>query len=244
MSLTTVDIVVPVLNEETALPTCVETLAKEFVESSDREWRIVIADNGSTDTTLQKAAELSKKFPMTRLVSLPQPGRGRALRKVWSESKADVCCYIDVDLSTDLEALAPLVEAVVEGGFDVATGSRLTRTSSVKGRSLLREFLSRSYNFLVRLLFPGIPISDFQCGFKAINRRTADQILPVVKNEAWFFDTELLIIADRNGLRITEIPVSWKDDPDSRVRVFNTIIEDLRGLTRLKLRGVPILPEE
>jgi glycosyltransferase involved in cell wall biosynthesis len=234
----TVDIVIPVLNEERALPGSVRKLL-EFVEKNpERNWRVVIADNGSTDRTPEVGGELANTFASVRVVRLEQRGRGRALKRAWLESDADVCCYMDVDLSTDLGALPQLVSAVCEEGFDVAIGSRLLTDSEVVGRSLKREITSRGYSLLFRTMFQ-TSFRDAQCGFKAIRSDVARSVVPLVEDTGWFFDTELLIIARHSGYRIKEIAVHWEDDPDSRVKVLKTAWEDVKGLLRLRFGGIP-----
>ncbi len=237
----TVDVVIPVLNEERALPGSIGKLRAFLDSHPGRDWRIVIADNGSTDGTLEIARDLARSVPSLSVTRLEQRGRGRALKKTWSESNADVCCYMDVDLSTGLDALPTLVDAVAEEGFDVAIGSRLLPGSEVVGRTLKRELISRGYSLLFRTMF-GTVFRDAQCGFKAIRTDVARAIVPLVRNTGWFFDTELLIIAQRSGYRIRELPVHWEDDPDTRVKVFSTAWEDVKGLLRLRFGGVPTAP--
>jgi glycosyltransferase involved in cell wall biosynthesis len=232
-----VDIVIPVLNEEEGLPKSMMVLS-EFLRDNllNNPWRIVIADNGSTDGTRSVSEMLSKKYPGVSYVYIPQRGRGRALKTVWLESNADMLAYMDVDLSTNLSFFPKLVQAVEEG-YDVAIGSRLMSGAKVT-RSFKRELISRSYNLLIKSMF-FVPFQDAQCGFKVINRRTAQALVPLVRNNHWFFDTELLIIAAKRGFRIKEIPVEWVEDPDSRVKVVGTALEDIRGLMRLRFGGIP-----
>ena len=237
---TTVDIVIPVLNEELALPSCIEKLLAFTADCPEREWRIVVADNGSTDRTTDIASALSETHSNISLSRLEQRGRGRALKKAWGESNADVRLYMDVDLSTDLKALPPMVAAIADDGYDVAIGSRLTKGSEVVDRTLKREITSRGYNFLIHLFFPLTKWKDAQCGFKAISRRTAEKVLPLVKDNAWFLDTELLLLAGKAGYDIKEIPVHWEDDPDTRVKIVSTAWEDVKGLLRLRLKGRPV----
>jgi glycosyltransferase involved in cell wall biosynthesis len=233
-----VDIVIPVYNEEHSLPRCVATLIP-FCRShlGDYDWRVVIADNGSIDGTLRVAEELvSENADYLRVVHLDEKGRGRALKRTWSESDADIRTYMDVDLSTDLVHLPELVDAVRDGS-PVATGSRLRRGARTT-RSAKREVISRIYNLIIRAVFWS-SFSDAQCGFKAVDRRTAETLVPLVQDDNWFFDTELLILAERNGFGIADIPVSWEEDPDTRVKVISTALEDLKGLARLRFGGVP-----
>ncbi|MEE8363261.1 MAG: dolichyl-phosphate beta-glucosyltransferase [Dehalococcoidia bacterium] len=233
-----VDIVIPVLNEEAALPRCIGTLEEFVAGHPGREWRFTVADNGSTDRTLDVAAELAAGTPGMRVMRLEQRGRGRALKKAWLESDADVRCYMDVDLSTSLDALPPLVAAVAEDGYDIAIGSRLLRESEVVGRTLKREITSRGYSLLFRTMFM-TPFRDAQCGFKAISREAAEAVLPLVRDTGWFFDTEMLIVAVRSGYRVRELPVRWEDDPDTRVKILATAAGDVKGLLRLRFGGVP-----
>ncbi len=233
----TVDFVIPVYNEEHDLPRSIDILSKYLRENLlQNPWQIIIADNGSTDNTRAVADMLATRHTSVVSVHIPQKGRGRALRQVWMESSADILSYMDVDLSTDLSHIPQLVGAIEEGA-DLAIGSRLSKNSRVT-RSLKREFISRSYSALIRMMF-FTPFRDAQCGFKAVTRRAAQAIIPQVQNNNWFFDTEMLIIAAKNGYRIREIPVKWDDDPDSRVRVIATAWEDIKGLMRLRFKGVP-----
>jgi glycosyltransferase involved in cell wall biosynthesis len=220
-----------VFDEQAVLARSIRRLHDHLCDHMPFAWRIVIADNASTDETPRIAAALAADLPGVKLLSLAQKGRGRALRAAWLASDADVVCYMDVDLSTDLRALLPLVAPLVSGHSDVAIGTRLHRGSQVV-RGARRELISRSYNRLLRLTL-GARFSDAQCGFKAMRTSAARQLLPAVRDEAWFFDTELLMLAQREGLRIHEVPVDWIDDPDSRVDVVRTALDDLRGIARL-----------
>ena len=235
---TSVDIVIPVYNEEHSLPRCIGTLVP-FCEANldGYEWRVVIADNGSTDRTNQVADDLRRERPeRLRVLHLEKKGRGRALKRAWSESDADIRMYMDVDLSTDLGHLRELIDSV-RNGSPVATGSRLKRGARTT-RSPKREIISRIYNLIIRSAFWS-SFSDAQCGFKAVDRRAAEDLLPLIRDDNWFFDTELLILAQKNGYPIADIPVRWEEDPDTRVKVVATAIEDLRGLARLRFGGVP-----
>jgi putative flippase GtrA len=231
MTVLQVDIVVPVRNEEHDLAPSVRRLAGYLSESFPFSARITIADNGSTDATWAIADQLARELPQVRAVRMELPGRGRALRAIWSQSEAEVLAYMDVDLSTDLNALLPLVAPLLSGHSDVAIGTRLARGSRVI-RGPKRELISRSYNLLLRTLM-GARFSDAQCGFKAIRRDQARALLPLTQDTAWFFDTELLVLAERAGLRIHEVPVDWIDDLDSRVDIVATALADLRGMARL-----------
>jgi glycosyltransferase involved in cell wall biosynthesis/putative flippase GtrA len=228
------DVVVPVYNEETALAASIHRLHRHLTDSFPYPVRITIADNASIDETPRIAAELAAELSDVRVVRLEQKGRGRALHHVWSESDAQVLAYMDVDLSTDLAALAPLVAPLISGHSDLAIGTRLGRGARVV-RGAKREFISRCYNLILRSTLSA-RFSDAQCGFKAIRADVAERLLPHVADTGWFFDTELLVLAERSGLRIHEVPVDWVDDPDSRVDIVATAAADLRGVGRL-LRG-------
>ena len=234
----TLDVVIPVLNEERALADSVNALAAFLSNNlNDYEWAIVVADNGSTDATPSICQSLSEQDSRVRHVRLEQRGRGRALKRAWAESDADIVAYMDVDLSTDLSALPQTIAAVDDEGYDIAIGSRLKRGTQVIGRSFKRELISRSYSLIFRAMFLA-GFQDAQCGFKAVSRRAADDVAPLVVDNGWFFDTEMLLIAEKNGYRIKEIPVKWTDDPDSRVKIISTAWEDIKGLLRLRFGGL------
>lgn len=236
-----VDIVIPVYNEEHVLARSVSTLRAFLRDNLAHTWRVVVADNASTDGTLRVAQALAEQYPgEVAIVNLPQKGRGRALRAAWLGSEADVLAYMDVDLSTELSALPPLVDAIAVGGYDVAIGSRLARGAQTT-RSLRREVISRVYNLLIKAVH-FTRFSDAQCGFKAISRQAARELVPLVKSEEWFFDTELLILAEKGGYRIKDIPVRWVEDPDTRVKIASTVSEDIRGLLRLRFSRIPKRP--
>jgi putative flippase GtrA len=226
-----VEIVLPVRNEDRDLVPSVRRLHDYLSGRFPFSTRITIADNGSTDGTWVQARLLAAELPGVRAVRLERPGRGGALRSIWSASDADVCGYMDVDLSTDLNALFPLVAPMLSGHSDVAIGTRLARGARVV-RGPRREFISRCYNLLLHVTL-GTGFSDAQCGFKAIRREAARELLPLTADTGWFFDTELLVLAERAGLRIHEVPVDWIDDPDSRVKLIATAFADLRGIARL-----------
>ena len=228
------DVVVPVYNEEGDLANSVHRLHRYLEDNFPFTARITIADNASTDETPRIAAQLADELTDVRMVRLEQKGRGRALQAVWSTSDAPVLAYMDVDLSTDLAALAPLVAPLVSGHSDLAIGSRLARGSRVV-RGAKREVISRCYNFLLKSTLAA-HFSDAQCGFKAIRADVAAELLPHVADTGWFFDTELLVLAQRSGLRIHEVPVDWVDDADSRVDIIATATADLKGIARM-LRG-------
>jgi glycosyltransferase involved in cell wall biosynthesis len=231
--MTSVDVVVPVYNEERALPESVPKL-RDFLASDafPYEWRIVIADNASVDGTPEAGRELEKRFGAeVSYVRIEQKGRGRALKQTWGTSTRDIVSYMDVDLSTGLDAFPPLIAAIAEDGYDIANGSRLLPGANVT-RSSQRRILTRGYLLLIKAMFR-VRFSDAQCGFKAMRADLARRLIPHIENNNWFFDTESLILAEKAGYRIKDIPVSWVEDLDTRVNVPRTVSEDVQGLLRL-----------
>src|SRR3954447_10836043 len=224
------DVVVPVHNEETDLEPCLRRL-HAHLSALPFPFRITVAENASTDATGEVAARVAAELPGIDVLVLPEPGRGRALRTAWLRSDAPVLVYMDVDLSTDLAALLPLVAPLISGHSDLAIGTRLAPSSRVV-RGAKREVISRGYNLLLRGAL-ATRLSDAQCGFKAIRADVAARLLPLVEDTGWFFDTELLVLAERTGLRIHEVPVDWVDDPDSRVDIVATARADLAGIARM-----------
>jgi glycosyltransferase involved in cell wall biosynthesis len=234
----TVDVVVPVYNEQGGLERSIRGLHRYLGAEFPFSWRIVIADNASTDATPAIAKALAGELGGVEVLRMERKGRGHALREAWLRSDARVVCYMDVDLSTDLRGLLPLVAPLLSGHSDVAIGSRLARGARVV-RGPKRELISRSYNRILRAVLRA-RFSDAQCGFKAMTATAAKRLLGDVRDDGWFFDTELLVLAQRRGLRIHEVPVDWVDDPDSRVEIVRTAIDDLRGVARLAMAG-PVL---
>lgn len=222
----------PVYNEERDLGPSVRRLHEYLSSRFPFPSVITIADNASVDGTLGVAKSLVADLEGVRVIHLDAKGRGRALKAAWLASEAAVVAYMDVDLSTDLKALLPLVAPLVSGHSQLATGSRLARGAHTK-RGPKRELISRAYMIVLRLSL-GVGFTDAQCGFKAVRADVAKQLLPQVEDNAWFFDTELLVLAQRAGMRLHEVPVDWTDDPDSRVKIVKTALDDLRGVWRLR----------
>jgi glycosyltransferase involved in cell wall biosynthesis len=228
----TVELVLPVYNEERILESSVRTLHAHLERHVPCTCQITIADNASTDATLAHARSLAEELEAVEVLHIERKGRGIALRTAWSASRAEVVGYMDIDLSTDLSCLPALLRPLLENRSDIAIGSRLAPGARVT-RGLKRETISRSYNILLGSLL-GLGISDAQCGFKAARREAIAPLLAEVRDDGWFFDTELLHLARRNRLAIHEVPVLWVDDPDSRVAIIHTALEDLRGIARLR----------
>jgi len=230
-----VDVVIPVYNEVKVLEQSVMTTLDLFEKNPQYDWRVVIADNGSNDGTSELARSLDERFERVKALVLEVKGRGLALREAWLTSDAQIVSYMDVDLSTDILHLPELVAMVAERGCDVAIGSRLAKGSKTD-RQLKREITSRGYVALIRMTFPRLRISDAQCGFKALNRRAVEATVPFIENRMWFFDTEMLILAQQAGLKICELPVRWVEDKDTKVKIISTAMEDIRGLARMRFR--------
>ena len=226
-----VEIVIPVLNEERALPGCIATLSAFLGDDFPFPWSITIADNGSTDRTWEIATELAEANPRITAHRLPVRGRGAAIKAAWRASTADIVAYMDVDLSTGLEGLLPLVAPLVSGHCEITVGTRLGRGSRIR-RSLKREIVSRTYNAITRHVF-GLRTSDTSAGFKAARRDAVLGLLDAVEDDHWFFDTEMLMLAEHNGLRVHEVPLDWVEDIDSRVKVTQTAMGNLKGLVRV-----------
>lgn len=224
-------VAIPVYNEEKDLPKNIPLLNSYLTSSlDDLDWEIVIVDNASTDQTPEIGRKLAAKSSIS-YVRISEKGRGRALFYVWERSGADYLSYMDVDLSSGLKYFPKLIKQL-EAGADVAIGSRLAKGATVYGRPLLREIMSRGYSFLFRIFFQ-TSFLDAQCGFKAIKGPCAKKVLPLVLDRGWFFDSELLIICDKAGYKIAEVPITWRDDPASTVKVAKTAWGDFKGLIRL-----------
>ncbi|MBU0535331.1 MAG: glycosyltransferase [Nanoarchaeota archaeon] len=229
-----VDVIIPVYNEQRILESSIDTL-RTFLKKNFRayEWKIIIANNASRDNTLEIAKQITKKYNNIELVHLDQKGRGRALKKAWLSSKADIMSYMDVDLSTELSAFPEMIKGMLTKRCNVATGTRLTKKSNTV-RCLFREVLSRGYNKIVRIVL-WIHYSDAQCGFKAVTKKTVKEIVPLIKDNEWFFDTELLTLAEKYKYGIYELPIKWVEDKDSRVSIIKTVYQYLRDVARLRL---------
>ncbi len=229
----TVEITIPVYNEQVELSKHIEILHK-FCEKNltSYDWHITIADNASTDNTPIIGATLAKKHARISLFRLEQKGRGRAVKRIWSARQADLSSYMDLDLSTDLKHLPRLFDAL-NSGYDIAIGSRLAKGASVEGRTLLREVISRALNFLFIQMFFHTHFTDAQCGFKAVGKKVVDELIPSILDNEWFFDGELLIVGEKSGYKIYEEPVHWVDNPGSTVRLYATISGDIKVMIRL-----------
>ncbi len=227
-----VDILLPVYNEEHVLEKSVTTL-RDFLQKNKGgfSWVISIGDNASTDNTLAVARQLAARYSDVRALHLDRKGRGRMVKYAWSNSEAQILCYMDIDLSTDLLALPPLVQAIADGN-DVSIGSRQYRGSVVE-RSLKREVISQGYITILKMLL-GFPFTDAQCGFKAMSKKAVNELFPLIVDDEWFFDTELLFLAYKRGYKVKELPVRWIEDLDSRVKIMRTMWLDIKGVFRMR----------
>jgi len=227
-----VDILLPVYNEEHILEKSINTLRTFLQENvTDFDWVITVGDNASKDNTLAVAEELSKKYEDVRVFHLNQKGRGRMVKYAWDKSEADILSYMDIDLSTGLDAFPPMVRAIMDG-CDVAIGSRQYKGANVK-RGIKREVISRGYIWILKLLLR-FPFTDAQCGFKAVSKKLVNELFSKIEDDEWFFDTELLHLAHRNGYKVKELPVTWIEDTDSRVKITRTAWLDIKGVFRMR----------
>lgn len=229
-----IEIAIPIYNEEKVLAESVHRLRQYLKANLPHSFVITIADNGSTDSSWDIATRLSEELPDVTALRVPLKGRGGAIRHAWAQSKAPIVAYMDVDLSIDLDAFAPLVASVISGHSDLAIGTRYAQGSFVD-RSLKRAFFSRSFNYLLRNAL-GARFSDGMCGFKAARRDAIEDLLPSIDDNKWFFDVEMLLFAQRNGLRIHEVPVLCIDDPNTTVHVVRDSVADLKAMARVAPR--------
>lgn len=227
-----VDILLPVYNEQAVLEKSVTDLRKYLQDHvNDFDWVITIGDNASIDNTMDVARDLEKRFDDVRVFHLDKKGRGRMVKYAWDKSEADVLSYMDIDLSTGLDAFPPMVRAIFDG-YDVAIGSRQYKGANVK-RGIKREAISRGYIWILKLLL-GFPFSDAQCGFKAVSKKLVNELFHKIEDDEWFFDTELLYLAHKNGYKVKELPVTWIEDTDSRVKIIRTAWLDVKGVFRMR----------
>ncbi len=227
-------VVLPVYNEEKSLRKGVSTLTA-FLQGYERyKWKILISDNNSQDSTPEIGRTLESENPLVQYLHIPRKGRGIALRTAWEQTDCDYVSYMDIDLSTSLDALIRAID-LLDKGADIVVGNRLDNSSNVE-RCLKREFVSRSYNMIIKLAL-GTHFRDAHCGFKTGRRDVVQQILPYIEDNEWFFDTEFLFYGEKLGHRIVEIPVTWVEDMDTKAKIFKDAYDDLRGLYRLRFHN-------
>jgi glycosyltransferase involved in cell wall biosynthesis len=228
-----VSVIVPVYNQASAIESCVKAVAENLPAGGFADYEIIIAEDGSTDGTLEAAKAISKKNPRVKISHQPRRGgKGAAICRGFRASKGGIVAFLDADQATRTSQLCELVRAAQRSG--IAVGSRYLK-NSVATRSAERLIASRAYNSLVRLLL-GSRLSDHQCGFKAFQRGIALKLCGQVRDRQWFWDTEALVLAQREGFRIEEVAVSWHEQKDTKVRVGRDTLAMLSGLARLWLR--------
>lgn len=231
-----VNIVIPIYNEEKVIKNTTETIL-DFINSNHLPYRLTLtlADNGSTDNTLEICQDLSERFSEVKLLNIKEKGKGIAIRNAWQKSDADLLVFMDADLSSDLKHLPALIEAVALEKYDLSIGNRLGKTSKVISRRFMRKIASRVYNLLMRFLFK-TGVDDHQCGFKAISKNGFDLISSELQENAWFFDTELIVIALKNNLKIKQVDIVWTDNINSKVTLGKTSLDMLKAALAFKKR--------
>lgn len=225
-------LVIPIYNEEKIIENTVRETIKYLNENTKYSYILVVADNASTDSSPEIVKNLQKEIPFLEYVRLPKKGRGLALHTVWKDFNAEVVAYMDADLSSPLTSLPNIIDPILNNESDVTFGSRLLPPGQAINRKGKRELTSQGYNFLLQFIL-GATFKDAQCGFKAISKEKFNQVEEEIKNQNWFYDTELLLISQYKGLRLKEVPITWVDDPDSSVKVFKTIVENLKEMGRV-----------
>lgn len=231
-----IDITFPVYNEETRLPIGLTNLLNFLEKEGIEDYGILIADNGSVDKTEEKALEFTKRNDKIKYIKVGKKGVGLALKTSWGQSEADIVGYMDVDLATDLKHLHDVIKLFKEPDVAIVNGSRNMKNSEVLNRTTLRTITSRGFNYILRAVF-FTKISDGMCGFKFIRREIYNKIREIgLRNDGWFFSTELLILAEHFGFKVVDIPILWKDDQDSKVKLFDTISYYLKEIFILRLR--------
>lgn len=227
-------VVLPVYNEEKALQKGVLTLLAFLKDYENYKWKIIIADNNSKDSTGNIGKKLETENPSVQYLYIPRKGRGIALRTAWEQTDCDFVSYMDIDLSTGLDALIRAMD-LLNAGADIVVGNRLAKNSNTT-RCFKREFISQSYNIVIKIAL-GTHFQDAHCGFKTGRRDVVQKILPYIVDNEWFFDTEFLFYGERLGHKIVEIPVTWVEDPDTKAKIFKDAYDDLRGLYRLRFHN-------
>jgi glycosyltransferase involved in cell wall biosynthesis len=229
------EIAIPVLNEEAALEASILRI-NCFRDAHQLGFNVMIADNGSTDNTAAIANKLTKMFPWLNYLYVAKPGVGLALKRVWEHSRADVIGCMDLDLSTELRHLLEVYAAFTAGKTSILNGSRLMLGAKVMGRSLFREISSRSFNFLIQKTLK-VKFTDAMCGFVFLSRDLYGRLMrmpypPIT--DGWFFSAEVLIKAEWLEENVLEIPVIWRDDPNSKVKFFSLVMDYLGEISRIR----------
>ncbi len=230
-----VEIIIPVLNEEEILEENVTMLHRFLSKKCVIPWQITIFSNGSTDKTVEIGTRLSKRFSRVNFRHIPEKGKAKTYKLAWPSSKASIVGFMDADMSTELDAFPKCMDAIMNNKADIVIGDRLSSDAMIE-RSLKREILSRGYNTLLRSLFLRTHIVDAHCGFKFLKKSVACALLPHIKDECWFFDTELLMLAEQTGHRIEQVPVLWIERKASKVKIMRVMTDYVFNLVKLRFR--------
>ena len=232
-----VDVVIPAYNEEQILE-CNTRILHDFLRTQcPVPWTISIVSNASTDDTVAIGTRLTQQLKNVRFTHIPDVGKARAIRHGWNASTASIVGFMDADLDTGLDAFLPCIQPILDGTAAMSIGNRYDKRSRVD-RGAGRKLLSQGYNILIRAFFPSSRVQDAHCGFKFLRADVAQELLRKTRSNAWFFDTELLVHAQRAGYRIAQVPVQWVDDCErkSRVHVPRIIAEYMTNLAKLRWR--------
>lgn len=228
-------IVIPIYNEEKILEKNILRLYNFLQNNNLENWQIVIADNASTDQSEKIGQKLNTNYQQIGYLKIPKRGKGIAIRTAWKKySDADIFTFIDADLSTDITFLPNLINAIAKENYDIAIGDRFDKNSKVK-RNLKRNIISLGYRFILKISLK-TKINDLPCGFKAINKKILDNIVPLVKNNTWFFDSEIVLLAEKMGYKIKKIPIIWQENREKQnnTPLWSIIKEYLKEILRLK----------
>jgi len=232
-----ISIAVPTFNEEKIIEQRINQLF-DFCENNLKKykWRIIVADNGSTDRTIKIIRKQKQKYSKLEYFHLKKLGKGLAIKKAWQDYLADVNIFMDADLATELKFTIPLINGITEEKYDLTIGSRYHKQSKCK-RSLIRSMCSKFYNFILKIFF-NIKLTDTHCGFKALSKSAVQRIIPKIKNNGLFFDTELLVLARYYNLKIKEMPVNWEDKNErkTKIKIIKTGLKYLKEIIKLKYR--------
>jgi len=231
-----IEITIPVLNEENTLDKQVRKVC-DYIKNNITDLgliHIILADNGSQDNTPIIGRALTDELDCVKYIRLEEKGVGRALKASWGGSIADIVGYMDLDLATDLTYLRPALEMLLFDRADLVSGSRLLNGATVKGRSRIRNFTSRSFNYIVKIIFQS-SFSDGMCGFKFLKKSCLDSLFQLgAQSDGWFFATEILITGEYFGYRVKDLAVEWTDDPNTKVRIGKLTIEYLLAMKKLR----------
>ena len=224
-----IEITIPTYNEGKIIEKNIDKLFN-FLDNSKLDYNVTIANNASKDNTLIIAKKLARKYKKLIVYHTDKPGRGNALKEVWKKSKADILCYMDADLSTDLPHLNSMVELFPK--YDIVLGNRLSKYSRTN-RRIYRTLLSKGYNKIAKYILR-IKTNDLQCGFKGIKKKVFMDIVNYTSDDNWFFDSQLIVWGEKKGYKIAEIPIKWIERKASKVKIRSTVTNYLKNLWKLR----------